>query len=92
MSIKEFAKQKNESIRAVIHEAEEGGYWATIPAFPGCVTEGETIEETKSNLLEAAEVWLCTKRQTVVPHHGNRVLKQGTLQEIFRQAGIPKPR
>ena len=33
-----------------------------------------------------------TKRQTVVPHHGNRVLKQGTLQEIFRQAGIPKPR
>ena len=33
-----------------------------------------------------------TRRQTVVPHHGNRVLKQGTLQEIFRQAGIPKPR
>ena len=63
MSIKEFAKEKNESIRAVIHEAEEGGYWATIPAFPGCVTEGETIEETKSNLLEAAEVWLCTKLQ-----------------------------
>lgn len=66
MSIKEFAKQKNESIRAVIHEAEEGGYWATIPAFPGCVTEGETIEETKSNLLEAAEVWLCTKLQAAL--------------------------
>ena len=31
------------------------------------------------------------KPLTVVPHHGNRVLKQGTLQEIFRQAGIPKP-
>ena len=63
MSIKEFARDKSESIRAVIHEAEEGGYWATIPAFPGCVTEGETIEETKANLLEAAEVWLCTKLQ-----------------------------
>jgi len=33
-----------------------------------------------------------TGRQTVVPHHGSRVLKQGTLQEIFRQAGVPKPR
>lgn len=66
MSIHEFARAENESIRAVIHEAEEGGYWATIPAFPGCVTEGDTIEETKANLLEAAEVWLCTKLQAAL--------------------------
>ena len=32
-----------------------------------------------------------TGRSTVVPHHGNRTLKQGTLIAIFTQAGIPKP-
>lgn len=66
MSIKEFAKERNASIRAVIHEAEEGGYWATIPAFPGCVTEGDTLEEMNANILEAAEVWLCTKLQAAL--------------------------
>ena len=64
MSVREFAKMKNESIRAVIHKAEEGGYWATIPAFPGCVTEGDTLEETEANIREAAEVWLYTKLQS----------------------------
>jgi len=32
-----------------------------------------------------------TKRRTVVPHHGNRTLPQGTLNAIFNQAGLPKP-
>jgi len=32
-----------------------------------------------------------TKRRTVVPHHANRILPQGMLIAIFRQAGIPKP-
>lgn len=29
----------------VIHAAEEGGYWAEVPALPGCLTQGETVEE-----------------------------------------------
>jgi len=32
-----------------------------------------------------------TNRYTVVPHHGNAPLPQGTLNAIFNQAGIPKP-
>lgn len=41
-------------IKAVVHEAEEGGYWAEIPALPGCITEGETLEELAVNIKEAA--------------------------------------
>jgi len=42
-------------IKVVVHEAEEGGYWAEVPAIPGCATEGDTFEELLENLYEAVE-------------------------------------
>jgi predicted RNase H-like HicB family nuclease len=42
-------------LQVVIHEAEEGGYWAEVPAIPGCASQGETIEELLQNLYEAVE-------------------------------------
>ncbi|MEA2694885.1 MAG: hypothetical protein QOJ16_4272 [Acidobacteriota bacterium] len=45
-------------IRVVVHEAEEGGYWAEVPAIPGCATQGETFEELLHNLYEAVEACL----------------------------------
>lgn len=39
--------------RAVVHDAEEGGYWAEVPALPGCFSEGETKEELLDNIKEA---------------------------------------
>ncbi|MBI3736146.1 type II toxin-antitoxin system HicB family antitoxin [Candidatus Sumerlaeota bacterium] len=42
-------------ISVVIHEAEEGGYWAEVPAIPGCATQGDTFEELIQNLYEAIE-------------------------------------
>ena len=45
-------------IRAIVHPAEEGGYWAEVPALPGCVTEGDTMEEVVANLQDAIEGWL----------------------------------
>lgn len=42
-------------IKVVIHEAEEGGFWAEVPAIPGCATQGETFEELLQNLYEAVE-------------------------------------
>ena len=44
-------------IKAIVHPAEEGGFWAEVPALPGCLTQGETREEIRENLLEAIEVW-----------------------------------
>ncbi|MBD2577894.1 type II toxin-antitoxin system HicB family antitoxin [Oscillatoria sp. FACHB-1406] len=45
-------------IKAVIHPAEEGGYWAEVPALPGCITEGDTLDEVMQNLRDAIEGWL----------------------------------
>jgi predicted RNase H-like HicB family nuclease len=43
------------TIQAIVHRAEEGGYWAEVPSIPGCSTEGETMDELRANLLEAIE-------------------------------------
>jgi predicted RNase H-like HicB family nuclease len=45
-------------IKAVIYPAEEGGYWAEVPALPGCITEGDTMEELINNLQDAIQGWL----------------------------------
>ena len=42
-------------IKVVVHQAEEGGYWAEVPAIPGCMTQGETFEELLKNLYEWVE-------------------------------------
>jgi predicted RNase H-like HicB family nuclease len=45
-------------IKVVVHEAEESGYWAEVPAIPGCATQGETMEELMANAHEAIEACL----------------------------------
>lgn len=42
-------------LKVIVHEAEEGGYWAEVPAIPGCATQGETFEELFQNIYEAVE-------------------------------------
>jgi predicted RNase H-like HicB family nuclease len=32
-------------IKVIVHEAEEGGFWAEVPAIPGCASQGETMDE-----------------------------------------------
>lgn len=39
-------------------EAAEGGYVATVPALPGCHTQGETLEEAEVNVAEAITLYL----------------------------------
>ena len=42
-------------VQVIVHEAEEGGFWAEVPSIPGCATQGDTYEELESNLREAIE-------------------------------------
>ena len=42
-------------LKVIVHDAEEGGYWAEVPAIPGCATEGDTFEELLQNLYEAID-------------------------------------
>jgi predicted RNase H-like HicB family nuclease len=45
-------------IRSEVHKAEEGGFWAEVPALPGCMTQADNMEELRLNLLEAVALWL----------------------------------
>lgn len=42
-------------LKVIIHDAEEGGYWAEVPAIPGCATQGSDFEELLKNLYDAIE-------------------------------------
>ena len=46
------------TLKVVVHEDKEGGYWAEVPALPGCATQGETIPELMERVKEAVEGWL----------------------------------
>lgn len=46
------------NIKVLIHEAEEGGFWAEVPVLPGCASQGETMEELVANVREAIAGWL----------------------------------
>jgi len=50
------------SYTVIIHPAEEGGFWAEVPALPGCFSQGETVEETLKNIKEAIESHLIALR------------------------------
>lgn len=57
-------------IKAIVHEAEEGGFWAEVPAIPGCATQGETMDELLANLREAIEG--CLSVDVVEPSPGGK--------------------
>jgi predicted RNase H-like HicB family nuclease len=63
------------NLKAIIHEAEEGGYWAEVPALPGCVTQAETLEEIKSNLREAIVGWLSVDEPPTALGQRDRVIE-----------------
>jgi predicted RNase H-like HicB family nuclease len=63
------------TLKAIIHEAEEGGYWAEVPALPGCVTQGETIEDVTLNLREAIEGWLSVETSETAAAQSDRVIE-----------------
>jgi predicted RNase H-like HicB family nuclease len=57
------------NIKAIIHPAEEGGYWAEVPALPGCITERDSMGEVVANLKDAIECWLdvANSRNRIAP-------------------------
>ena len=57
------SKSKAMKLKVIIHDAEEGGYWAEVPAIEGCVTQGDTFEELLENIYEAIEGCLSVESQ-----------------------------
>jgi predicted RNase H-like HicB family nuclease len=55
-------------LKAIVHQ-EPDGYWAEVPELPGCVTEGDTLDELYSNLQEAVLGWLEADAKRQMKHH-----------------------
>lgn len=62
-------------IKVVVHEAEEGGYWAEVPAIPGCATQGDTLDELMKNVQEAIEGCLSVEVEKPKQTNKDRVLE-----------------
>jgi predicted RNase H-like HicB family nuclease len=62
-------------IKAIIHEAEEGGFWAEVPALPGCSTQGETMKELKENLKDAIALWLDVGEDGIEAESTDKILE-----------------
>ena len=62
-------------LKVIVHDAEEGGYWAEVPAIPGCATQGETFEELLENLYEAVEGCLPVDIEPAQMNARDRVLE-----------------
>ena len=63
-------------LKVIIHEAEEGGYWAEVPSIPGCATQGETFDELLSNIYEAVEGCLSIDMKDI------KIMEQDKVLEI----------
>ncbi|MEP0764315.1 MAG: type II toxin-antitoxin system HicB family antitoxin [Chloroflexota bacterium] len=45
-------------LKVVLEASDEGGYTVYVPSLPGCISEGETVEEALTNIREAIELYL----------------------------------
>ncbi len=62
-------------LKVIVHEAEEGGFWAEVPSIPGCATQGDTFDELLSNLYEAVEGCLSVDIKKIEVTGKDRVLE-----------------
>jgi antitoxin HicB len=74
-----------------VHKAGEGGYWAEFPDLPGCITEGDTLEETLRNAREALGGWIASRfeRNFEIPSPSNLKGKSIHWVEPSPDVGIP---
>ena len=62
-------------LKVVVHEAEEGGYWAEVPSIPGCVTQGESFDELLINIYEAVEGCLSVDIQDIFVSGNDKIME-----------------
>lgn len=62
-------------LKVVVHEAEEGGFWAEVPSIPGCATQGDSFDELLSNIYEAVEGCLSVDIQEIPVSGKDKVME-----------------
>ena len=62
-------------LKVVVHEAEEGDFWAEVPSIPGCATQGDSFDELLSNIYEAVEGCLSVDVQDIPVSGKDKVME-----------------
>ena len=61
-------------LKVIVHK-EKTGYWAEVPAIPGCATQGDTFEELLQNLYEAVEGCLLVDTERLELDESSQILE-----------------
>ena len=69
-----------------IHPAAEGGYWAEVPALPGCFTQGDSLEEVTAKVREAMECHLSSLLRDGVPFPIEKRARKGFIFPVLVRA------
>lgn len=62
-------------LKAVVNQAEEGGYWAEVPAIPGYATQGDSWDELFENIHEAIDGCLSIEVQDIHASETDKVIE-----------------
>lgn len=52
-------------IKIVLEKQDEGGFTVYVPSLPGCVSQGDSVDEARGNIKEAIELHLETEVSTI---------------------------
>jgi len=77
--------QKVLKYTAIFEPAEEGGYVVTVPALPGCITEGDTFEEAVYMIKDAMKLYL-----SVLKDEGEEIPVE-TEDVVVTKISVPEP-
>lgn len=79
-------KKQSFKFNVIFTPQEEGGYTAEVPDLPGCISEGDTLEEAKENIEEAISLYLESLEERGVPlpirNNEKSVTMQITVQTL----------
>ncbi|HEY1378200.1 MAG TPA: type II toxin-antitoxin system HicB family antitoxin [Gemmataceae bacterium] len=70
-------------VRVLFSREQAGGYSAAVPALPGCVSQGETLDEARANIREAAEGWLEPAADWPAPEPLDGAAEAEALREVL---------
>jgi predicted RNase H-like HicB family nuclease len=60
-------------LQIILEPSEEGGYTVTVPALPGCISEGDSLDEALVNIREAIELYL---EPDSIPDNENLIIRE----------------
>ena len=75
-------------LRVVIEKDETGYYVAEVPALPGCVSQGKTIQEARANIREAIAGWVAVMNKRALQSHSRTTHEVAVCSIRFRSRSI----